>query len=577
MKVYIKGRGKEVDLTQRDLVGQGGEGVVYAQRNTAYKVYHDPQHMIPEGKIQELSVLLDDHVIRPREVLVDKRGKPVGYTTLFIPNAWTLCQLFPPSFRKREGVTSEKMEELVRKLQQRVSNIHSVGILVVDLNEMNFLVDKRFEEVYCIDVDSYETPHYPAPAIMDSIRDWTTKRWSPLSDWFSFGVLAFQMFVGVHPFKGRYHGRKAEFRSKLPTDADDDTFAITRRRMQHNISVFHRDVNVPGVALPFDTIPEVYRVWFEKMFANGERSLPPSSFAPVVFLPVPVATVSGTALLEISEVGSYDGTVIGVWHIGTTRIVATDKGMWQDSTMVPCPSAGHCGFTNKNGRAVVLYTDAASRLSMLYNMTDRQPLGPLLLEVKEFSSYDGRLYVRTADSVHEIVLTDLGSQVVATVQEVDQVVPHATRLYSGVVIQNLLGATFVSLLFRLGASLQVAVKELNSYRIVDAKYERGVMMVVGERKGRYDRFVFRFDDDGQYDVRVVKGVTPSGLNFVTLDSGVCVCLNEEEKLEVFSAKRGATSIKYVEDATLSGDMRLYSFGGTVLFSKGNRVYSMKMK
>lgn len=577
MKVFVKGRGKEVDLTQRDLVGQGGEGVVYARKHTAYKVYHDPKHMIPEGKIHELSVLPSDFIIRPREILVDKRGRNVGYTTTFIPHAWTLCQLFPPSFRNREGLTPAKTEDLVRKLQDRISDIHSVGILVVDLNEMNFLVDKKFEHVFCIDVDSYETPHYPAPAIMDSIRDWSAKHWSPLSDWFSFGVLAFQMFIGVHPYKGRYKGKKSEFRVKLPTDADDDTFAVTRRRMQHNISVFHPDVSVPGVALPFDTIPDTYRAWFKTLFVRGERALPPDSFSPVVFMPIPVKAVAGTDHLDIEEVGTYEGTVIGVWNSGGTRIVATDKGVWMNDVMVPCPSAAHCAFTPKGGRAVVFFPDGKSHLPTLYNVTDRTPIGLILSEMKEFSSYDGRFYIRMSESVYEVVLTDMGKQVVATTQEVDQVVPHATRLYPGVVVQNLLGSTFVSLLFRPGASLQVSVKELNAYRIVDAKYERGVLMVVGEKKGRYDRLVFRFEDDGKYDVRVVKGVSLSGLNFVTLDSGICVCLNEEEKLEIFSAALGAVSIKYVEDKALSGDMRLYSMGGTVLFSKGNKVYRMKMK
>ena len=102
-------------------------------------------------------------------------------------------------------------------------------------------------------------------------------------------------------------------------------------------------------------------------------------------------------------------------------------------------------------------------------------------------------------------------------------------------------------------------------------------MVVGEKKGQYDRLVFRFDETYQYDNRVVTGVALTELNFVTLDSGVCVCLNEEVKIEIFSATKGSTTLKYVEDPALSGDMQLARQAGSVLFYRGDKVYRMKMK
>jgi hypothetical protein len=569
VKLFLKGKGKEIALSPRDLVGQGGQGSVFAKGKTAFKVYHDPKDMIPVGKIQELSIITDPWIVRPLDILVNARGTPVGYTTTFVPNAWTLCQLFPPVFRQRENLTPDMTQALVRKLQERIANVHKVGILVVDANEMNFLVDKQFQNVFAIDVDSYETPHYPASAIMESIRDWTVKRWSDLSDWYSFGILAFQMFVGIHPFKGRYHGRKVEFKNKQATDTDDDAFAVTRRRMQQNISVFHPDVGVPGVALPLDTIPTAYRRWFEALFVHGKRCAPPAEFG-IVVVPVAVAKIaSGTDLLDIVELGVVEGTVAQVWSDGTHLVVASAKGIWLDGVPTGV-KAMQCAFT-PTARRVVVISDGK-----LYNVTDRQEIGPLPLTAEEATSYDGRIYLRTTDRVCEVVLSDAGSQVIVSTCEVAQTLPHATRLYSGVVVQKLLGTTYVSLLFDAGAAQQVAVKELDAYRIVDAKYDRGVLMVIGEHKGRYDRLIFRFDS-GNYDVRVVPGIAPAGLNFVTLDSGVCICLNEDEKLEMFRATRGTTAIKYVEDATLSGDMRLAKMGGTLLFHRNGRVYKMRMK
>jgi len=292
-----------------------------------------------------------------------------------------------------------------------------------------------------------------------------------------------------------------------------------------------------------------------------------------VFAPV-VKTVAGTALLDITELGSYDGLVLGVYGDGSRLVTVTDKDVWLDGVRVGMTPPRGIGFTPRNSRVVSL--SVSGRQVDLYNVTDRQTV-PFLLQAEEAASYDGRIYLRTQDRVFEVILTDAGSQVIATTKEVAQTLPFASRLYPGVVIQKLLGATYVSLLIRSGAAQQIPVKELDAYRIVDARFDHGVLMVIGEKSGRYDRLVIRFDDAGAYDVRVVRGVPLTGLNFVTLDSGVCVCLNEDEKLEIFSSRKDSPAIKYVEDKALSGDMQLSRNGGTLLVSRGNKVYKMRMK
>ena len=98
MKVYLKGKGKEIELTQKDFVAAGGQGSVYVHGKTAFKVYHDPKQMIPAGKIQELAAINDPFIVKPLDLIVNGKGTPLGYTTAFVPNAWTLCQLFPIAF-----------------------------------------------------------------------------------------------------------------------------------------------------------------------------------------------------------------------------------------------------------------------------------------------------------------------------------------------------------------------------------------------------------------------------------------------------------------------------------------------
>ena len=55
-KYYIQGGG-QVELTRSDFKAQGGEGSIYVQGSTAYKVYTDPARMIAPAKVGELATL----------------------------------------------------------------------------------------------------------------------------------------------------------------------------------------------------------------------------------------------------------------------------------------------------------------------------------------------------------------------------------------------------------------------------------------------------------------------------------------------------------------------------------------
>jgi len=158
------------------------------------------------------------------------------------------------------------------------------------------------------------------------------------------------------------------------------------------------------------------------------------------------------------------------------------------------------------------------------------------------------------------------------------VLENASHLYEGAVIQNMLGSVFVSLFPKSKTGYQIRIPELDRYKIVDAKFDSGVLMVVGAKDGRYDRHVFRFDEDfATYDLRTIPDITPTGLNFVTLASGVCVSITEEEKIEAFSAKKGSQGLKVVEDPAVGNNMRLLKVNGKVGFERGGKIYQMSLK
>ena len=560
MKVWVKGSASPVSLTQRDYVGEGGEGKTHARGGIAYKTYHDPGKMLALGKIQELQAIQDPNVIRPQALLQDRQGKPIGYTMRFIPDAWALCQLFTRPFRDRNNIDHLMMQKLVLKLQAVMRGVHIAGILLVDANEMNFLVAKNFSAVYGIDADSYQTPHFPTTAIMPSVRDWsiTPPHWTEGSDWYAFACVSFQMFTGIHPFKGKH-----------------PSIMGLEERMKANISVFNPDVRVPQVAYDFAVIPQVYRDWYEAVFVNGRRDAPPGDFNVVAVVVPTVKVVTGTDLIEVTELGRYKGNITQYWTNGSKRVVLADT-LWVDRRQVGIPPSKPSGLAFSRGSVPVL-ADSSTPIPTLHNLQD-QTMIPFGLKADEVSSHDGRLYMRTGDKLYEVVLTDAGNKVIATTKQVANVLPNASHLYPGVIVQNMLGSTFVSLLIQSGASQQVRVKELDEYRVLDAKFDSGVLMVMGEKKGQFDRLVFRFDETfTTYDVREVEDIQPTGLNFIVLDSGVAVCINEDDKLELFSRRKGSNKIKEIEDPTISGDMQLGKEGNVVLFSRGDRLYRMRMR
>jgi hypothetical protein len=313
------------------------------------------------------------------------------------------------------------------------------------------------------------------------------------------------------------------------------------------------------------------------MFQDGLRCPPPIDFtAAIVIVPV-IKKVSGTDQLEIMEYAEYDGDIRGFWSDGTHLTVVTDKTVFLNKTPVcPTPAGGVVGvvYTPKASRAILV---EGWRPPKLYNLTDRKDI-QLGATCSGMVVHDDRIYIHSRDRVQEVILTDAGTQVIASTKETAQTLEHATQMFPGVIIQNLLGSFYVSLLIASGSAQQVKMPELDGYRVMDAKYQKGVLMVLGEKKGKYNRLVIRFGGLSGYDTREVKDVQPAPLNFTVLDSGVCICMNEEEKLELFASRPGSTSIKIIDDPVFANDLTILgNIGGQVVFSQGNKIYRMKMK
>ncbi|MCB9545731.1 MAG: hypothetical protein H6706_07685 [Myxococcales bacterium] len=573
VRVFRLGDPRPIDLGPRQFVAEGGEGKVFTRRGVAFKIHHDRARVPPLDKLHRLAAFDDARILRPVDLLVDAQGRPAGFTSRFEADAWPLGRLFPPAFRQREGVTDAMLRHLIARLRDGVALVHARGGLIVDLNELNFLVLKDFSDVRFIDVDAWQLPGYPATALMDSVRDWTRADFSPETDWFSFAIVTFQLFTGLHPFKGRYEGPDAALRGRLPTDAADDPFAVTRRRMQAGVSVFHPDVRVPAAAAPVDTLPPAWRAWYADLFAAGHRRPPPSSFdAAVVVAPAPVALPPGG--LEVTRLDRLEGRLLRLFTDALYRVAVTEAGVFLDGRRLQVEPAAVqvVAFSPRARRPVAV--DARGPIPVLTDLTTGATL-PFGLAADAVAGQDGQVWLKAGDQVHRLALTEAGDRLFASAQPVAQVLPHAARLFPGVVIQSLLGATYVSLLAD-DQARQIRVPDLDGFTVLDARHSRGVLIVAGHRGGRYARMVFRFAADDTWDRRDedgAVGVPPC----LVLPSGVCLVLGDDGRLVLRPARPGASGERCVDDPRLAGMPLLAEQGGAVLLGLGAEVLRARVR
>lgn len=563
MKIYVKGKNTAggIELTNNCYISSGGEGTVYAKKGWAYKVYTDSSKALPEAKLKELSILKADNIIKPEYIILDKNNSNIGYAMKHVPKAVALCQLFTRSFKDRNKIEHDGVLDLVNEIRDGIQHCHDNRILIVDVNELNFLVkDTTFDKVYFIDVDSYQTKTYKATAIMDSIRDRHAKTWNKETDWFSFGIIAFQLFVGIHPYKGKHK-----------------TYNGIDARMQNNISVFNKDVRVPGAALSLDIIPNIYREWFKYIFEDGNRVAPPFGDVDVVTISVQTKVIEGTDNFIIEMIKELDATIVE--YINDSTVLTTD-GLYVDGKGIDKKIASYAEvIINPRDSYIITAIIKDSSLRM-YNASSKNEIASIDVHVDYIMKYDNKFYINSNETIHEIEFVDVRDDVaIFGLTPICNVLPGATQIFPGVVIQDLLGIYYVSVLPKSKTHKQIRINELSGYRILDAKYENRVLIILAEntKTKKYDNIIIKFDKDiNTYSVRISDDVNYSNVNFTVLDNGVCAFMNGDNYIELFFNNKDKHDVKLIKDNSLAGG-RLYSNGNTVLLAEDNKLYAVKMK
>lgn len=572
LKVKIGHTNGIITLCDKNYVAAGGEACIYSNGNKAFKIYHDRNKTLPEQKFKELHSIQSPNVVIPQDLIFDaSTGDRIGYTTDFIKDAEPLLKLFTRTFKQDNNIDFSMIIGLVKELQLTTNDIHHSHCLITDFNELNEIVNITPKALipHFIDVDSYQTPSFKATAIMDSIRD---RRCSSVvngqlvykpdefSDWFSWGILSFQLYTNIHPFRGNH----PNYRPNQKVKQFDD-----------GISVFHPNVRVPPSVNDFKIIPPRHLAWFIDTFKDGHRSVPPlpDSMMPLA-VPPTIVIVKGNKTVDVTQVGAYPENVLNVLQMMGMNYVITTKKIYidQKELMDGCEKVKKVLLCSATDGTVIV--GSLSDTTVTFIELNRKRIVGTISSNDIFVRNNCIYTVSSKGKLIENSFSSIGDKVIHRILEIENVSVNTTKIFEGCVIQDLLGKIFLVVPLKKGSCKSMYLPQLDGYRVLTAKSERHISIIIAEKSGKFDKFVVVFKKDNEIDVRKIEDVTYNTINMTVMENGLCLHLVNDNELELFSDNR---TITVLPDPPLDATMKLFNTPSGVFFINGNTIHHIKKK
>lgn len=266
-------------------LGRGGEGAVFSldgDATVAAKIYlsgraderREKILAMVAGRWSERS----PNVAFPIDVLFDTSQRFVGFTMRCIDKQKPIHSLYSPTSRKTE-FPKANFRFLIRvalNIARCVANVHSTGCVIGDINHSGILVAED-ATVTLIDCDSFQvaTPSRLFPCKV-GVPEFTPpelqgKRLSDIKrsanhDAFGLAVLLFNLlFMGRHPFAGRYAGRDDLSMEKAIAEY---RFAYSARKSE---TLMSPPPHVPTLADIPKKLADAFELSFGPVGTTGQR------------------------------------------------------------------------------------------------------------------------------------------------------------------------------------------------------------------------------------------------------------------------------------------------------------------
>lgn len=569
--VILEGRGR-VSLNPSDHIATGGEGSIYRKNDTVIKLYTDPHKMVRDGmpeKIKRLAACRHKFIVIPENIVRDSAQRPIGYYMSYVDGS-PLSRVFTNDYRMRTHFDDRDANILVGHMRAVTQHAHKNHAIMVDANELNWLVvDNQVHapEPRVIDVDAWAIDQWRAQVIMPSIRDWHVNAFNELSDWFSWGIVTFQVYTGIHPYKGKLDGYAQQELEK---------------RMKDNASVFKKDVRLNRAVRDFSCIPPVLQVWYEEEFAKGKRSIPPSPFDAGKIIPTKgrvmhVQSTGGKDLLVFEKLFESTQSIARLFDAGA---ILLDNGDIIDSVRrrkICSTTAVHVAVTACSDGWLVTECERSMISCRYINYATFAPEHmPITIAATDVISMGSRTFVAGERGLTEIVLRDMGNKQMLGVGNTWPVSPQATRWFEGVGVEDVMGAMHLVIPFEARACATVRTKELDGMIPVAGKAgARFVTIIALDRKGLYHKLEFSFDAAYQAYVLWQDVVDSAELVIAILPKGVCATIVSDGELDIFVPTTGAH--QKVRDALIKTGAQLSQWNNTVIIADQKKIWKVRMK
>lgn len=548
---------RAVALTSADHVATGGEGAVYAKGDTVYKIYLSPDKATTSGmerKLILLSAIRHPGIVAPSGALRDKSGKFLG---IYMPRSSgePMCKLFTNTWRDLHKIGTRETAALTESMRAVVLAAHSHQAVLVDANEMNWLVSKN-TEAHIIDVDSWQIGGYPGTAIMASIRDFSQNGFSEATDWFAWAIVSFQLWTGIHPYKGTH---------------PDFGKGSMEARMRARASVFDPKVRLPAAARAPSQIPTRLRDWYERALQGDERGCPPSPMASAIgaqTAPRLKVVQSHSGKVRQERIDSLGGRIRGVFagiavfelQSGLCAYDVARKQLVNDMTHVEELTA------LIEGKATLVRLDAGLVFAQLdpgaieMRVVDAAAMrASMPTRATRLWATESRLFAlveNVPNGLIEIEASILGNKLVAGTRTAWPVAALSTRLFDGVFVQDCMGMPFAGVLENRGLC-QGRAPALKGYKIV-AGFGRDAanIWLAGIRLSDGERVQLRLaGGPNGFVVEEESIVDDTGINGAMTSGGIGVVC-QDDALAVYKGQ----SRKTVAQPGLAGSLTLFQLG-----------------
>lgn len=569
-RVMLEGRG-EVTLKPTDYITQGGEGAIYRKDKHVIKLYLNSAKMTQSGHAEKVRLLAKKlhhpSIVAPTGAVFDGTGTPIGFYMPFVSGE-AFPRLFTNDWRDQHGFAIPSTIALAEQMHEVVGYAHRQDALMADANELNWLADVgdiKKPIPYIIDVDSWQIDHFKAAVIMPSIRDWHSQGSSKETDWFAWGIVTFNLFTGIHPYKGALDGYKV---------------GELERRMKDNASVFQRGVRLNKAVRDFSNIPGPLLDWYDATFTQGVRTTPPSptqtgktntQFGKLLRM---VTTATGGLVYRklFEKVGEV---VVSIWPCG---VVKTDQGNLYDvksQKLIGHVTGNRIAVVARPGGWLVVEENLGHWLWRFIERSGKEFSLSFPLMFTSVIRSDERLFAVTENELIEVDLHQFTNPRL-THKSRWQIMGQSTSWYSGIGVSNVLGALHLIVPFKESAVAIVRTPELDNVRVVNAKAGlRYVEVVTLNQTGDYEAIGFSFSEDHRGYTLHRRTVDSPEQNLTILPKGVTAEIPTDGTLVITVPRSGVE--KRVDDKDLATDMQLARIGDQVVYRKDGALWSLSMQ